>query len=362
MSVEYEVDNIDSLPATRYYNGILIPGMVNAHCHLELSFYKGVISEHTGLVDFIKQVVSKRSQFPMETKVEKAKLHNNLMWSEGIQAVGDISNDSTSFQAKQQSPIYYHTFAEYFGTPPADEAQNEFEKQTQHIALAKEMGLTISSTPHSTYLVSDALFKKGATSERLSIHFMETPAELELFQSKGGMFDFMEQCGMYVDFLGYGSHPQRLIESLPPHIPLLLVHNTNCKVEDVRKVMEYFDDVTFVLCPRSNYYIESAYPPVNVFLEAGARVALGTDSLSSNWSLSMIEEVKWLSTNNPELPLETILQWATMGGAQGLGVSNNMGSFSVGKRCGAVLLTNVDFKNMKLTQQSVAQRVDVNKL
>lgn len=332
--------------------------MVNAHCHLELSFYKGVISEHTGLVEFIKQVVSKRSQFPLEMKIEKATLHSNLMWHEGIQAVGDISNDATSFEAKKVSPIHYHTFAEYFGTPAAEDAQAEFEKQTQHMAQAKEMGLAISSTPHSTYLVSDALFKKGAESERLSIHFMETPAELEMFQSKGGMFEFMEQCDMHPDFLSYGSHPQRLISSLPPHIPLLLVHNTNCKLEDVRKVVDYFDDVTFVLCPRSNYYIESAYLPVDVFLEAGARVALGTDSLSSNWSLSMVEEVKWLSENNPQLPLETILQWATLGGAEGLGMEQTIGSFTPGKECGAVLLTNVDFANMKLTPQSTAQRID----
>lgn len=357
VSIETDVENIDSLPATRHYNGILIPGMVNAHCHLELSFYKGVIPQHTGLVDFVKYVVAHRGEYSMEKQIADARTHSQVMWSEGIQAVGDISNGEASFDAKCESPIKYHTFAEYFGFTADDEAADFLATSTTNIAAAHKRGLAITPTPHSTYLVSDKLFKLGADSERLSIHFMETKSEIELFSKNGGMYDFIVECGWQPDFLQYGSHSNRLIKSLPADVPLILIHNTQIQPSDVEAIMGYFKDVTFVLCPRSNYYIEAGFPPVAMLRSMGARIALGTDSLSSNTSLSMVEEVKWLSKNNPEIPLNEILTWATIGGASGLGMESLLGSFTVGKQCGAVLLTDVDFANMKLTQASRAERI-----
>lgn len=330
--------------------------MVNAHCHLELSFYQGVIPQHTGLVDFVKYVVAHRGDYSVQQQIEAARVHNTFMWKEGVQAVGDISNRVESFAAKMEGQVKYHTFAEYFGFPDGD-VRAFYEKSTANIAVAQEVGLPITPTPHSTYLVSDELFRMGADSGRLSIHFMETPSELDLFERKGGMYDFIVACGWQPDFLSYKSHSRRLTESLPKEIPLLLVHNTQIQRQDIERIMNHFDDVTFVLCPRSNYYIESGFPPVELFREMGACIALGTDSLSSNTSLSMIEEVKWISDNNPEVPLAEILTWATIGGARALGMASELGSFTVGKRCGAVLLTDIDYKTMKLTQASRSQRI-----
>lgn len=331
--------------------------MVNAHCHLELSFFKGAIPQHTGLVEFVKYVVGHRGEYSVEQQIASARTQSRVMWNEGIQAVGDISNRTESFAAKVESQIAYHTFSEYFGMPSPDRAQEFYDRSTANVATAKELGLAITPTPHSTYLVSDALFKMGATSPRLSIHFMETPSELGLFDRRGGMYDFMVEGGMEPDFLFYGSHPRRLVESLPADVPLLLIHNTQMKREDIEMVMSHFTDVTFVLCPRSNYYIEAAYPPVELFREMGARIALGTDSLSSNTSLSMVEEVKFLAQNNPSIPLSEILGWATIGGATALGMEQEMGTLSPGKRSGVVLLTDIDFKNLSLTSESRAERL-----
>lgn len=357
VSVETGVKHLDSLAATKYYNGILIPGMVNAHCHLELSFYQGAIPQHTGLVDFIKYVVKHRGDYTIREQVDAARRYNELMWREGIQAVGDISNGESSFAAKCEGRVKYHTFAEYFGMVSDEQSLNFFLEQTANVEAASELGLTITPTPHSTYLVSDQLFKLGADSGRLSIHFMETPSEVDYFQRRGGMYDFVVESGWQPDFIGYGSHPGRIIGSLPPDVPLLLIHNTMIRDRDVEQIMSYFRDVTFVLCPRSNYYIEATYPPAQMLRSMGARIALGTDSLSSNTSLSMVEEVKWLSHHNPEIPLNEILTWATAGGAQAIGMGGEIGSFEVGKQCGAVLLTDVDFGKMRLTEESYAQRV-----
>lgn len=358
-----QCDCIDSLPRTEYHNGILIPGMANAHCHLELSFFRGAIQPHVGMVNFIKHVVSKRGEFSREVQVERALEEDLFMWREGIQAVGDISNDTTSFPAKvramREGRTRYHTYAEFFGTPTEGEAEVFYHRSVDGLLeAASAEGLSITPSQHSTYLMSDKLFKMGAGSPRLSIHFMETPAEVDFFDRRGGIYEFMVESGMKPDFLAYGSHAKRLVGSgLPKDVPLLLIHNTQMRREDMELILGYFTNVTFVLCPRSNYYIDADFPPVQMLYEAGARVALGTDSLSSNTSLSIVEEIKWLAEYNRGVPLSAILRWATLNGAEALGFSGEIGSFEVGKRPGAVLLRGVDFEAMRLTDEACGVRL-----
>lgn len=354
-------EQIDSTPCTEYYNGILTPGMTNAHCHLELSNFKGVSPEATGLIGFIQKIVSQRNNFTEEHQRSAAITESRLMWSYGIQAVGDISNGEMSFPAKQQAleqgHTYYHTFAEYFGTPSAEQARAKYDADTAHIAKAKELGLAITPTPHSTYLVSEKLFDYARESDRLSIHFLETPAEIELFEQRGAMHDFLMQSGMEPDFLSHGSHVERLIDTLDPETPLLLVHCTQITETEARRLMDHFKDLTFVLCPRSNYYIERGFPPAEMLLRIGARVALGTDSLASNHSLSIASEIGWLCEHNPTLPLATALQWATLGGAAALGLADRFGSFELGKRPGAVLLEGADLRNLTADNTLTSRRL-----
>lgn len=356
ISVDYP-DNIDRMASVEYYDGILIPGMSNGHCHLELSYLKGSIEEGSMLDSFVRQITQIRGEWTEQQQINAAQLNDRFMWSEGVQAVGDISNGTASFPAKVASKIKYYTFAEYFNMPPEDQVLAYFKEKTAHVAIARELGLLISPSPHSTYMVGDKLFKLASESDRLSIHFMETATEMGLFDKKGGMYDLLQEWEMVPDFLYYGSHPDRLVGSLPSDIPLLLVHNTQCKRADIEKVVNYFTNVTFVLCGRSNYYIERAFPPAELFYQMGVNVALGTDSLTSNHSLSMMEEIKWLCANNANIPLEVILRWATVGGAQGLGFQNEIGSFTVGKTPGAVLIENVDLIAMKTTPKTTSRRL-----
>lgn len=355
--------NIDSLPQTEYHNGILIPGMTNAHCHLELSFFKGAIPQHVGMVEFIRHVVSKRNDYSREEQVTRAVEEDLSMWREGVQAVGDISNDTTSFpakvRAKAEGRTRYHTFAEFFGMPADDKAEAFYHRSVDPLLTAAEKeGLIITPTQHSTYFMSDKLFKLAADSPLMSIHFMETPAEVEFFDRKGGIFELVSEAGgREPDFLAYGGHAERLVGSLPKEAHLVLIHNTQMRRKDMELILSYFDDVTFVLCPRSNYYIDADFPPAQMLYEAGARVALGTDSLSSNTSLSLAEEIKWVSAHNPEIPLAAILQWATLNGARALRFDGEIGSFEPGKRPGAVLLTGVNFDTMRLTDAARTVRL-----
>ena len=358
VNILYDQTDIDSKPNVEYYNGILIPSMVNAHNHTELSYFEGLIPQGTGLVDFIEHVIKYRNAYDVPERVDKMKVQDRKMWLEGTGAIGDISNNDFTLPVKAESPIYYHTFVEYFGHCDDDKAQHYFDQNVQPIIdKAQQLGLPATASPHSTYMVNDKLFKLGANSPRPSIHFMETPSELEFYDKKGQMYDFVTSDGSQPNFTHYKSHPERLVQSLPASLPLVLVHCTQMKKEDIEKVANHFNDVTFVTCPRSNYYIEKAYPPLELFDQMGVNVAIGTDSLCSNTSYSIASEIEWIARHYPNIRLETILKWATTGGAHALGIDNSMGQMKVGTKCGAVLLEGFDTKTLKPINPITSRRL-----
>jgi len=169
----------------RYLPGGICPGFVNTHCHLELSHLKSKVQSGKGLVSFIQGVQSQR-------KAEEEEIHEAIrqadlaMWKNGIVAVGDISNGSSSFHQKIQSKIHYHTFIELFGFDP-QKAKDIFESGKTLKAEAEKVGLLASLVPHSPYSVSNALFKYLKAEKNnalLSIHNQETAAENELFHKK----------------------------------------------------------------------------------------------------------------------------------------------------------------------------------
>lgn len=145
-----------------FYNGILCPGFVNAHCHLELSHYKNHIPHHTGLPEFIKQVVALRNSLSGEIEAMQAADHE--MQRNGIVAVGDISNTTISFTTKQQSPIHYHTFVELLDL--FNKNSQEFERGKQVFA-SHFHSVPLSLSPHSPYTCSRTLI------ERIALHAAE---------------------------------------------------------------------------------------------------------------------------------------------------------------------------------------------
>ena len=113
--------------------------------------------------------------------------------------------------------------------------------------------------------------------------------------------------------------------------------------------------VAWALCPRSNIYISGLRPPVELLRRRGERICIGTDSLASNDSLSILEELKAL----PEVPLPEVLEWATLNGAQALGMETEAGSVEAGKRCGLVLIENIASRGgePRLTAESRSRRL-----
>lgn len=336
----------DQLPHTEFYAGVLIPGVVNTHCHLELSYLRGAIPAGEGFAAFARRMGEVRGRFSDEAREEALRRCDRQMWLEGVQAVGDIANGATTFACKAQSPIRYHTFAECFGLRTRD---------TDHLSPLLQYPHT-SLTPHSLYSVQDALFRQIARQGEapLSIHFLESPAEKALYRGEGSLWQWYQKVGFACDFLHYGSPTRRLVESVPADRSVILVHNCCLTEEDVDRVMSHFTaPLWWALCPRSNDYISHLKPPTDLLRQKGAQITLGTDSLASNWGLSMLEELRMF----PEVPLEERLRWATENGARALGLYDHLGSVEPGKRPGLLLLEGVDLARMDLTPQTSLRRL-----
>ncbi|MGM0619702.1 MAG: amidohydrolase family protein [Bacteroidota bacterium] len=342
------------------YSGILVPGFVNSHCHLELSHLKGKIPEITGMGGFLAAINRLRIEEP-EAVEEAAEKANRQLVANGIVAVGDISNSSLMLETKRNSKIFYHTFAEAFGFHPS-RAERAFSMANFVKEMCNEFGLSASVVPHSPYSVSAELFKKinvnaSAENSLLSIHNQESRAEEQFFSDGSGLIASHLKDNLGIDISHWrptGKSPLlTTLNFLPAQNQLLLVHNTFMAESDILELKQQraAENTFFVLCPNSNLHIENALPPVPLFQKHGLNICLGTDSLASNQKLSILAEMITLQQYFPEITLEELVLWSIFNGAKALQVENRFGSFEPGKQPGVNLITGADLKNLKLTEK-----------
>jgi aminodeoxyfutalosine deaminase len=359
-----EARNQHNLADLEVYTGILAPGFVNTHCHLELSHMKGKVNTGTGLIPFISSVVTQRNAAPevIESAIEKATAE---MLAGGIVALGDISNTTDTFAVKDRMQMRYHTFVEMFDFLQENGAEKAFtDWEKVYDALATTSGNKKTIVPHAPYSVSKNLFKKinehnptsGAT---ISIHNQETPPENELFlKKKGGFLDFYGKFGISLKDFKATKLPSIFyaLSQMNPENRTLFVHNTLTTREDINAAHIWSKQVYWATCPNANLYIENRLPDYQAFLDTNARVTLGTDSLTSNWQLSILEEMKTIARFQSYVPMETLLCWATLNGAKALGFDDTLGSFEKGKTPGVLLLKGID-TDLKISQNTQVERL-----
>ena len=348
VAVEQYDNGLDFTEGVEFYSGILCAGFVNAHSHLELAYLRGAIEEGGGFAAFAASMGKVRDSFSQEEQLSAIAEADRTMWAEGVDAVGDIVNGNTSFAVKKSSKIHYHNFAEVFGLRECN-----IERQRELLSYPNT-----SLTPHSTYSVQEAPFREVCSSDidkPLSIHFLETTDEAKLYVGDGSLHEWYKVVGFECDFLHHDSPANRVVESTPKSRSVLLVHNCAITLRDIEMMESHFTaPLYWVLCPRSNRYISGVEPQSVELLRArGLNICIGTDSLASNHSLSMIEELKQFSG----VPLVELLQWATINGARALGVADKLGSIEIGKQSGIVNLTGVNFEDFTLTPTSKAVRI-----
>ncbi|MCU0435553.1 MAG: amidohydrolase family protein [Bacteroidia bacterium] len=328
---------------TEFFDGVLCPGFVNAHCHLELSHLRGAIAPHTGFAGFAKELIPKRNQYGDQEITAAAAAGCAELYNGGTQAVGDIANTTHSFHAKLHSPLRVHTFIELLALNPAL-AGKVMESGK---ALLNECPQPASLTPHAPYSVSPLLLQSIAASHHampLSIHNQESRAENEFFETGRGrvneLYEFLN-----IDISWFTPPGTNALRSTLPHLltqrPLLLVHNTFTSLADLQWAETQHKNLHWCFCPNANLYIENTLPDFMQFYRQGVRCCIGTDSLASNHSLSILDELKVIAAHAPEIPLATLLQWATANGAAALNIAE-VGSFTPGSSPGVILLRGVD--------------------
>ena len=349
-----------------FYSGILVPGFVNAHCHLELSHLYRKIGPGQGLGKFIGSINHLR-ETNEEDLQRVMQATDRKMWASGIAAVGDISNSTGSLVTKKQSKIYYHTFVETFGFHPS-RAKRAFALAEKIQTEFVDSGLKASIAPHAAYSVSESLFERvSAKADEdgaiLSVHNQESPEEERFFKDGNGRILDHYQQNLRLETSHWDAHEEDSLEFILRRIPkqnrLLLVHNTFITESDLEVFnKERSPENTFlVVCPNSNLYIENQLPPIVLLRQSGFPLCIGTDSLASNHQLSVLEEMITIQKYFPEIKLEDLLDWACYNGACALDMGNTLGSFERGKKAGVNLIKGLDLKSLKLSSETKVKRL-----
>ncbi len=322
------------------HTGAIVPGFINTHCHLELSHMLGQIPEHTGLVEFVRSIITSRQadagqiKAAMETADQK-------MFENGIVAVGDISNQISSKEVKENSKVHYHTFIEALGFNP--ERAGAIMDHVKSIKQDFEP-LPASIVPHAPYTVSPELFElirdeAEKANTLISVHNQETDNENAFFENKtGGFLDLYQFLGLDITFFE-PSHKTSL-QSWLPYIKeqkTLLVHNTVSNKADITFAKAYNPNLYWCLCPQANLYIENALPNVDLLINEKVKITLGTDSLASNHQLNILSEMITLQKHK-QVTFEKLLSWATINGAEFLALDKELGTIEPGKKPGLNLI------------------------
>lgn len=338
----------------REYRGIISPGFINCHCHLELSHMRGAIPEGTGLTDFVFRVVSER-HFPEATMLEAIERAEDEMIAGGIVAAGDICNNALTIPQKLKGRIWYHNFIEASGFNPQI-AEERFQRSVGFFAAySKLYAIPIESnsiTPHAPYSVADELWEKIINfpgNHLFTIHNQETGAEDEWFRNKQGELSILyEKLKMDISFFRPSgkSSLQTYLPKFLPNQSVILVHNVFTSGEDIAFARHTGRTIYWCLCPNANWYINKRLPDLDLLMRNGCELVLGTDSLASNHQLSILEEIKKIREHFPRIELTALLQWATSNGARALQIQPLFGSFEKNKRPG-ILLVEQDLSSVK---------------
>ena len=337
-------------PST-HLEGILCPGLINAHCHLELSHLKDVVPQQTGLIPFLQSVMKTRFTFNEEQK--KAARHEafNELRANGVVAVGDIANTTDTLDLRALGRLHFHTFSECIGfTETAAEARLGAAREVYE-AFAAQHGdavvLQQSIAPHAPYSVSEKLFRliDGALpGSVISIHNEESAEENAYYQNKSGaVIELLHGLGIDDSFFRPSGKTslQTYLPWLGESHPLVLVHNTFSSREDVAFAESRSGAAFWCLCPAANLYIEGRLPEVDMLASLTDNICIGTDSLASNTRLDVLAELRMLHDGFPAIGWETLLRWATLNGAKALRLDAVLGSFEAGKRPGLVQITGL---------------------
>lgn len=314
--------------------GVLLPGLVNAHCHLELSSLRDRLPRPLGFVPWVAALVAARGSEAPEVVREAAGHAIASLSQSGTVAVGDVSNSLAHLDLLAASDLEAVVFYELIGWNPGQAASllEQADARLRALASRPAQNVEVRLAAHAPYSVSPALFdglrRRGGPA---ALHLAESEAEsLFLAEGDGEWGAFLAERVGDVPFAPPGKTPVGYVSDLGLlHDRLVAAHCVRADAAD--QVLLARAGVSVAVCPRSNSALGVGIPPVPDMLKAGVRMCLGTDSLASAPTLDLLEDAAALRRAFPALAASTIVEMATAGGARALGLGD-LGTLAPGKR------------------------------
>ncbi|HEY7425987.1 MAG TPA: amidohydrolase family protein, partial [Gemmataceae bacterium] len=317
----------------------VLPGLVNAHTHLDLTGLRGQCPPSADFTGWLRQVIThRRNVAPEQVEADvRAGLAESLR--HGTTLLGDITAEGNSWPTLTDAPLRSVVFYELIGLTQ-DRANLALEAALDWLTVdPTTRNCRPGLSPHAPYSVRAMLFAQTALlahkmSCPLAVHLAESLAELELLRHRRGSFvEFLKDLGIWnPDDLA--TSPEEVMNLCGQSIPTLLVHGNYLSPST-----HIPDSCTLIYCPRTHAAFGHPPHPFREFLSCGVRVALGTDSLASNPDLSVLEEVRYLHQHCPDVPGHVLLDMATLSGAEALGWADETGSLEAGKSADLVVVS-----------------------
>ena len=312
---------IQNSPIYDLGEAVLMPGLVNAHAHLDLTSIADSVQRTPKFTDWIFQIVGKRTPSTIGPSVREG-VQQSL--AGGATTVGDIDGTGNSAQILRDTPIRKVVFFEALGFS-GEHAATGLTRLATYLASppVPDSLLTPALSPHAPYSTSADIYRECVVSNLpVCTHIAETKEELEfLSRGTGAFLDYLEAFGIST---AKWSPPQLTPVQYMGTLGILrknslLAHCNYLTDTDVAMLAESGASVVF--CPRSHHYFYHTDHPVAQLIEKGINVAIGTDSLASNWSLSLLDELRFLARTQPYIRPETLLDMVTYNGAKVLGLA-----------------------------------------
>src|SRR3989337_1014277 len=316
-------------------NAVILPGLINIHTHLDLTNLHNRIKPTSNFTHWVFQIVGTRIRWKEEDYISSIEKGITLCVESGTTTVADIANTGYSFSVLKKSPLRKVVYKEVIDLNP-DHANDVLKKtQSELSTIIPDDLLSIGISPHAPYSVSRELYQAIAqfAAERdtpVCTHIAETQDEIEFLTKGTGSFPaFLRQLRAMPDnWQAPGLTPiQYLNETGILRNRPLLIHCNYVTDEEISVIKSFGASVAF--CPRSHHFFGHTNHPVQKLLDAGINVGLGTDSLASNHSLSILDEMKFLSLHH-SIPPKTLLTMATINGAKALGLESKTGQIKEG--------------------------------
>jgi cytosine/adenosine deaminase-related metal-dependent hydrolase len=324
---------------------VVLPGLVNAHTHLELSWLDGRVPPQDSMDAWIGTMMRIRRTGPAGGDAEITSAIRDAiatMRATGTVLLGDVSNTLASAPMLDQAKMSAVVFHEILGFRPVDPAAmvREAHARLDHV-ITTSPDRRWSVVAHAPYSTSPALFREVAARHQgpapLAVHLAESNEEMEFLQTgRGPIRDMLDRLEVWDDaWVPPGAHPVRYMREVGYLLPgTLLVHGVHLGPTDLDEARDA--KAVIVTCPRSNVWVGGGVPPVARFYASGVNVAIGTDSLASVDSLSLFDELAALRRLAPEVEAARFLDSATRVGAEALGYGSDFGSITRGKRAAFV--------------------------